>query len=36
MYYASSDSRVHVATTTVDQLADYSMSTPEDLLTSEE
>jgi 4-O-beta-D-mannosyl-D-glucose phosphorylase len=30
IYYASSDSRQHVATTTVDQLLDYVMHTPED------
>jgi 4-O-beta-D-mannosyl-D-glucose phosphorylase len=30
IYYASSDTRVHVATTTVDQLTDYVMNTPSD------
>ncbi len=30
MYYASSDTRVHVATSTVDQLLDYVVHTPED------
>jgi len=30
IYYASSDTRVHVATTTVDHLADYVMNTPSD------
>ncbi|MCQ2214705.1 MAG: glycosidase [Bacteroidales bacterium] len=30
IYYASSDTRMHVATTTVDQLVDYCMNTPED------
>ncbi|AOZ93121.1 glycoside hydrolase family 130 protein [Paenibacillus crassostreae] len=30
IYYASSDTRLHVATTTVDQLLDYAMNTPED------
>ncbi len=30
IYYASSDSRMHVATTTVDKLLDYVMNTPED------
>ncbi len=31
IYYASSDTRIHVATTTVDQLLDYVIHTPEDL-----
>lgn len=30
LYYASSDTRMHVAVTTVDRLADYVFSTPED------
>jgi 4-O-beta-D-mannosyl-D-glucose phosphorylase len=30
IYYASSDTRMHVATTTVDKLVDYCMNTPED------
>lgn len=30
IYYASSDTRVHVATTSVDRLLDYVMNTPED------
>jgi len=30
IYYASSDTRMHVATTTVDQLVDYVMNTPAD------
>ncbi|EGR4466974.1 glycosidase, partial [Vibrio cholerae] len=34
IYYASSDTRCHVLTTTVDQLVDYVMNTPEDPLTS--
>lgn len=34
IYYASSDTRLHVATTTVDQLVDYCLNTPEDELTS--
>jgi len=34
IYYASSDTRCHVATTTVDQLLDYAMNTPEDPLRS--
>jgi 4-O-beta-D-mannosyl-D-glucose phosphorylase len=34
IYYASSDTRVHVAASTVDQLLDYVMNTPEDGLRS--
>ncbi|MEK3763105.1 glycosidase [Paenibacillus sp. FSL P4-0338] len=34
IYYASSDTRIHVAVTTVDQLLDYVMNTPEDPLRS--
>ena len=34
IYYASSDTRCHVATTTVDRLLDYVMNTPEDPLRS--
>ncbi|MGF9911803.1 glycosidase [Paenibacillus ehimensis] len=34
LYYASSDTRCHVATTTVDQLLDYVLHTPEDPLRS--
>ena len=30
IYYASSDTRMHVATSTVDKLLDYVMNTPED------
>ncbi len=30
IYYASSDTRLHVAKTSVDQLLDYAMNTPED------
>jgi 4-O-beta-D-mannosyl-D-glucose phosphorylase len=30
IYYASSDTRMHVATTTVEQLVDYVMNTPAD------
>ena len=30
IYYASSDTRLHVATTTVDRLVDYVFSTPPD------
>jgi 4-O-beta-D-mannosyl-D-glucose phosphorylase len=34
IYYASSDTRMHVATTTVDKLVDYVMNTPGDGLRS--
>ena len=34
LYYASSDTRMHVATTTVERLVDYCLHTPEDGLTS--
>lgn len=34
IYYASSDTRVHVASTTVDKLIDYTFNTPEDPLRS--
>lgn len=34
IYYASSDTRSHVATTTVEKLVDYVKNTPEDPLTS--
>ena len=34
IYYASADTRLHVATTTVEQLLDYCLNTPEDGLTS--
>ena len=34
IYYASSDTRLHVATSTIDQLLDYVMHTPEDRLHS--
>ena len=34
IYYASSDTRLHVATSTIDQLVDYVMNTPQDDLTS--
>jgi 4-O-beta-D-mannosyl-D-glucose phosphorylase len=34
IYYGSSDTRMHVATTTVEQLIDYCMNTPEDGLRS--
>ena len=35
IYYASSDTRMHVAVSTIDRLTDYVMNTPEDGLTSE-
>ena len=34
IYYASSDTRVHVATTTIERLTDYVFNTPEDKLRS--
>ncbi|ACU06175.1 glycosidase [Pedobacter heparinus] len=34
IYYASSDTRMHVATSTVEQLIDYVVNTPEDGLSS--
>ncbi len=34
LYYASSDTRMHVATTTIDKLIDYVFNTPEDPLRS--
>ncbi|AEY67874.1 glycosidase [Clostridium sp. BNL1100] len=34
IYYASSDTRCHVATTTIDRLLDYVINTPEDPLKS--
>lgn len=34
IYYASSDTRMHVATTTIDKLKDYVFNTPEDPLRS--
>ncbi|PHR94504.1 MAG: glycosidase [Robiginitomaculum sp.] len=36
IYYASSDTRLHVATSTLAQLVDYCVNTPEDKLTSAE
>jgi 4-O-beta-D-mannosyl-D-glucose phosphorylase len=36
IYYASSDTRVHVATTTLDRMLDYVCNTPEDPLRSAE
>ena len=34
IYYASADTRLHVATTTIDRLIDYCLYTPEDGLTT--
>jgi 4-O-beta-D-mannosyl-D-glucose phosphorylase len=34
IYYGSSDTRLHVATSTVDRLLDYALNTPEDPLRS--
>ena len=34
IYYASADTRLHVAVSTVDRLIDYCMNTPEDGLTT--
>lgn len=34
IYYASADTRLHVATSTIDQLLDYCLHTPEDGLTT--
>lgn len=36
IYYASSDTRIHVATSTVDRLVDYCLNTPEDGLSTSE
>ena len=36
IYYASSDTRLHVATTTIDKLIDYTFNTPQDPLRSVE
>ncbi len=36
IYYASSDTRMHVATTTIDRLIDYVFHTPEDAMRSVE
>lgn len=30
IYYASSDTRMHVATSTIDRLVDYCLNTPQD------
>ncbi|SFZ93448.1 4-O-beta-D-mannosyl-D-glucose phosphorylase [Flaviramulus basaltis] len=34
IYYASSDTKMHVATSTIDKLVDYCMNTPQDKYTS--
>src|SRR5690606_21784964 len=34
IYYASSDTRMHVATSTIDKLVDYCMNSPKDKFTS--
>jgi 4-O-beta-D-mannosyl-D-glucose phosphorylase len=34
IYYASSDTRMHVATTTIGRLLDYAVNTPADGFTS--
>ena len=36
IYYASSDTRMHVATSTIDRLVDYCLNTPSDGLTTAE
>lgn len=36
IYYASSDTRMHVATSTIDRLVDYCFSTPQDGLSTSE
>jgi 4-O-beta-D-mannosyl-D-glucose phosphorylase len=36
IYYASSDTRMHVATSTIDCLIDYCMNTPQDGFTTSE
>jgi len=36
IYYASSDTRLHLATTTVEKMIDYVINTPEDGLKSNE
>ena len=36
IYYASSDTRMHVATSTIDRLVDYCLNTPKDGLTTTE
>ena len=34
IYYASADTRMHVATSTIERLTDYCLNTPEDGLTT--
>jgi 4-O-beta-D-mannosyl-D-glucose phosphorylase len=34
IYYASSDTRMHVATSTIDKLIDYCVNTPQDGFTT--
>ena len=34
IYYASSDTRMHVATSTIDKLVDYCLNSPQDKLRS--
>ena len=34
IYYASSDTRLHVATSSIERLVDYAINTPPDPLTS--
>ena len=34
IYYGASDTRLHVATTTIDKLMDYAVNTPPDRFTS--
>ena len=34
IYYASSDTRMHVATSTIERLVDYCLHTPQDGLTT--
>ena len=34
IYYASADTRMHVAVSSIDRLTDYCMNTPEDGLTT--
>lgn len=36
IYYASSDTRMHVATSTIDRLVDYCFNTPQDGLSTSE
>lgn len=36
IYYASADTRLHVASTTVERMLDYALHTPEDAMRSED